>query len=116
MVISIAILKGDYFMGRYLLNCSVIYCGIDGLETDLYASDKDSNTIEELDVLFNELSGTFTLGEFNPDYPCIKYSIVIADTANNDTIILKEKYHIIKLQDFYPDFWKLSTTLKEYWS
>lgn len=61
MVISIATLKGENFMSRYLLNCSVIYCGIDGLETDLYASDKDSNNIEELDVLFNELSGIFTL-------------------------------------------------------
>lgn len=102
-------------MGRYLLNCSVIFCGIDGLETDLYASDKDSDNIEELEELFNGLSGTLTLGEFRPDIPCIKYSVVIADTANNDTVILKEKYHIIILQDFHHDFWKLSTTLKEYW-
>lgn len=102
-------------MSRYLLNCCVSFCGIDGLGTDLYASDKGSDNIDELEELFNQVSGTFTISEYKPDFPCLKYSIVIADTANNDTVILKEKYYIIQLQEFHDDFWKLATTLKEYW-
>ncbi|MDE7222105.1 MAG: hypothetical protein K2N40_02455 [Ureaplasma sp.] len=92
----------------YYLNCTIYNWSADNLRSPLYSSDIKSNDLEYLESLYNQVKANEITGkEFEPNLKCIKFSIAILVSKNDDVSVLKEKYFILELKKYFLEFWKL---------
>lgn len=103
-------------MKKYALNCSIYYYTLkDGCHV-LYSSETYSDDLDELECLIDEFSGTVhTDSEYDPSNPCIKFSAFIGYIDEKENLcIIKEKYKLLDLKDYYHDFWLIAEKLPNY--
>ena len=93
---------------RYHLDTSIFYYSELGCLL-LTCADLVSERKEELEKLMDELPGEYYYGEYTPTKPCVKYSVALLkfENGNDASGIIKEKYYILDLKDFNPQFWSL---------
>lgn len=97
----------------YYLNCTIFDWSADNMRLPLYSSDIKSNDLAYLESLYSQINANEVIGkEYEPNFECIKFSIAILVSKNDGVIILKEKYFILNLKKYYPEFWKLFESLK----
>ncbi len=96
----------------YYLNCTIFDWSADNVRLPLYSSNIKSNDLEYLEGLYNQVKTKEVIGkEFEPNFKCIKFSIAILVSKNDDVSVLKEKYFILELKKYFPEFWKLFESL-----
>ncbi len=92
----------------YYLNCTIFDWSADNVRLPLYSSDIKSYNLEFLESLYYQVQAPEVIGkEFEPHIECIKFSVAILVSKNDDMIVLKEKYFILDLRNFFTDFWNL---------
>lgn len=87
---------------KYILNESIYYYSDDGELILLKDKELISNNYEELKKIFDNAPGEFYKGEFEPEFECIKYSIMLT-SANDNMYFSKmiEKYIILEIKEVF---------------
>lgn len=92
---------------EYVLNCSVFFYDDNGMSTLLKEAEISSPSLSYLEERLDLFSGIKSAKEYQPVKSCIKYSALLYESGREIIHAIKEKYLILRLEDFYPDFWQL---------
>ena len=100
-------------MKKYYLSCTVYFSHPDDGLSLLYSSEIYTKDAKQIEQIYNSFDWPEVYDEEHmPSLQRIKFSVSVYVTDENDDLVfIKEKYLLLNLQDYVPEFWSVFNSL-----